>query len=165
MFTWRTDLTRQFRLAGTTTKAADPAHPAPEPYQPWLAECAKGELLGLLVEPIPEEYAAAWQATFTRLWAQGSVIKVFSMDAVANAADIPPRTAPAVVAEEIQGLRLDDLIEATARIDGIPVPCRQMTHRGIELLLSAEPLDYPIVVFRWNAKGPWPEIDSVIPQC
>jgi hypothetical protein len=38
------------------------------------------------------------------------------------------------------------------------VPCRHMSHRGIELLLSAQPLVYPIVLFRWSPAGPWPDM-------
>jgi hypothetical protein len=161
MFTWRTDLTRRFRLAGAI-KAADPDHPAPELFQPWLAESAKDELLGLLVDPVPEAHRSAWHATFTLLWAQAAVSKVFSVDAVAIAAGIPPHSAPALVAAELQGLRLDELVEAATRIDGVLVPCSPLTHRGIEFLFSARPLDYPIVVFRSNAEGAWPEIYSAV---
>jgi len=40
------------------------------------------------------------------------------------------------------------------------VTCRVMAHRGIELLLSTQPLDYPVVLFRWNAAGAWPDITT-----
>ena len=130
----------------------------PEPHHPWLAECANGELLGLLVDPVPEMYAAGWRSTFTVLWMQGAISKVFASDAVAHAGGVPPPRAPAAVAEEIQGLRLEHLADAEARVDGALVPCRHMSHRGIELLLSAQPLVYPIVLFRWSAAGPWPDI-------
>jgi hypothetical protein len=53
---------------------------------------------------------------------------------------------------------LEHLADADARVDGALVPCRHMSHRGIELLLSAQPLVYPIVLFRWSAAGPWPDI-------
>lgn len=141
-------------------RPADSDHPVPEPYQPWLSECAKEELLGLLVDPVPEMYVAGWHSTFTQLWMQSAISNVFCSDAVAHAAGLSPRGAPGAVADEIQGLRMEHLAEAEALVDGVPVPCRQMTHRGIELLLSAQPLDHPIVLFRWNAVGPWPKIVS-----
>jgi hypothetical protein len=149
---------RQYRLRGSLP--ADTDHPVPEPYQPWLAECANEELLGLLVDPVPEMYAAGWRSTFTVLWMQGAISKVFASDAVAHAAGLSPRRAPRDVALEIHGLRLEHLAEAEARVDGALVPFRQMTHRGIALLLSTQPLENPVVLFRWNAASSWPDITT-----
>jgi hypothetical protein len=148
----------RYRLEGS--RPADPDHPVPEPYQPCLAGCANEELLGLLVDPVPEMYVAGWRSTFTVLWMQAAISTVFGSETVAHAAGLSPRRAPATVAEELQRLRLGHLSDAEARVDGVLVPCRQMTHRGIELLFSAQPLDHPVVLFRWNAAGPWPDITT-----